>query len=67
MQNITHTFPCDDGTHVDMWYNPHTRDWVVQLKDAQCNQIGDAQFSYTREEACADVGYFQMKAKRSVA
>lgn len=30
--------------YVDTWYDRHTRSWVVQLKDRDGNQIGDAEY-----------------------
>jgi hypothetical protein len=30
--------------HVDMWYDRHTRSWVIQLKSKDDFQIGDADY-----------------------
>jgi hypothetical protein len=39
------------GTYVDRWYDKHSRNWVVQLKDRNGNQIGSA--DYVGTAACA--------------
>jgi hypothetical protein len=33
------------------WYDKRTRNWVVQVKDAEGNQVGDADYSATEKEA----------------
>lgn len=38
-------------TRIDQWYDRRTRSWVVQRMDAQGNQVGDAEYVYTRREA----------------
>lgn len=35
----------------DMWYFRQQRSWVVQWKDKAGNQVGDADYVYTRGEA----------------
>lgn len=29
----------------DLWYDRYTRSWVAQLKDAEGNQVGDAEYT----------------------
>jgi len=42
------------ATWVDVWYDRHTRSWVVQQKDDNGHQIGpSANYVYTRREALA--------------
>ena len=36
---------------VEMWYDRHTTSWVVQRKDSEGNQIGSADYVYTKQEA----------------
>jgi hypothetical protein len=36
---------------VTLWYNRAERSWVVQSFDSEGNQIGDAAYVYTRQEA----------------
>lgn len=36
---------------VEKWYDRTSRNWVVQTKDERGNQIGDADYVYTRREA----------------
>lgn len=36
---------------VDMWYDRQTRSWVVQKKDAEGNQIGDAYYTGSKSDA----------------
>ena len=36
---------------VDYWYDSHTKSWVVQRKNNRGDQIGDADYVYTKEEA----------------
>lgn len=38
---------------VDRWYDRNTRSWVVQKKDANGNQVGDAVYSGTKAGAVA--------------
>jgi hypothetical protein len=40
-------------THVEMWYDRHSRNWIVQRKDVNEYQIGDAAFAGTRKDALA--------------
>ena len=47
--------------HTDMWYDRHTRSWIVQLKDRYGNQIGDATYVYSKREATAERKYLQEK------
>ena len=37
--------------HTAIWYDRHTRSWVVQRLDAENNQIADADFVATKPEA----------------
>lgn len=43
--------PAPGTLWVDRWYDRPARSWVIQLKDAQGNQIGDAVYVATRAEA----------------
>jgi len=36
---------------VIMWYDRYTKSWVVQVKDENDNQIGTADYVYSRKEA----------------
>ena len=36
---------------VDRWYDPLTHNWVVQRKDSEGNQMGEADYVYTKGEA----------------
>ncbi len=36
---------------VDRWYDRRTRSWVVQLKDAEDNQVEQAQYFGSKREA----------------
>lgn len=38
---------CVNGNSVESWYDSKTRSYVTQTKDAQGNQLGDANFSGT--------------------
>jgi len=38
-------------TSIDMWYDRHSRNWVIQRKDNEGNQIGTADYVYTKLEA----------------
>lgn len=40
---------------IDMWYNRPERAWVVQLKDEENNQLGDAVYVGTKPEAINQV------------
>ncbi|CAB5224476.1 AdoMet_MTases domain containing protein [uncultured Caudovirales phage] len=42
--------PVENGT-VDTWYDRPTRSWVTQRLDAEGNQIGDASYDGTQEDA----------------
>ena len=37
--------------HTDCWYNRYEKSWVVQLKDKYGNQIGEATYVYSKQEA----------------
>lgn len=43
--------PSETVATVEKWYDPAVRSWVVQSKDAEGNQVGNATFVYTRREA----------------
>jgi len=36
---------------VDYWYDSHTKSWVVQRKNNRGDQIGSADYVYSKEEA----------------
>lgn len=40
---------------VDMWYDRHEYSWVIQLKDTEGNQIGDAIYVHSKPEALKQV------------
>lgn len=39
------------ASSIDIWYERRTRSWVVQLKDAEGNQIGESSYVHSRREA----------------
>ena len=39
------------ATHVDAWYDRHTRLWVIQCLDEDGYQVGDAQYVYGKKDA----------------
>lgn len=39
------------GGKVVYWYFPQQKSWVVQSLDAEGNQIGDADYVYSKAEA----------------
>lgn len=41
------------------WYDRRTRNWVVQVKDAAGNQIGEAKFNASEREAKAAQKYWR--------
>ena len=43
---------------IDMWYNRHERSWVVQVKDEEGTQIGDAAYRGSKSEALHMVEYW---------
>lgn len=40
-----------DAWRFDYWYDWNTRLWVVQKKDREGNQIGEAAYFHSRKEA----------------
>lgn len=56
-QNIPH--------HVDMWYDRHSRNWIVQLKDVYDNQIREAEYSHKKETALKNKLELQKQCNRS--
>lgn len=46
---------CANGNTVDAWYLKPSRSWVVQLKDAAGNQIGNAEYSGNKTTRDFDV------------
>lgn len=36
---------------IDMWYDRSQRSWIVQLKDQEDNQIGEAAYVHSKTEA----------------
>jgi hypothetical protein len=54
--------PRDDKgkwTSEEKWYNRYEKSWVVQRKDAEGNQVGDADYVYTKREAEAIVKEYE--------
>ena len=45
------TDPPGPAVTVDRWYDRHSRNWVVQKMDADGNQIGNAEYVYSKREA----------------
>jgi len=39
---------------VDRWYDRHTKSWVVQLKDEDGNQIGNATYLGVKQQAITE-------------
>lgn len=39
---------------VDRWYDRHTKSWVVQLKDEDGNQIGNATYLGLKHQAITE-------------
>ncbi len=38
-------------TKVEKWYDKYTKSWVVQKLDSEGNQVGRADYVYTKREA----------------
>lgn len=52
-QNETHEI---FGVRYDIWYDRAGCSWVVQVKDADNNQVGAAQYAPTRDLALITAG-----------
>lgn len=39
------------AVRADRWYDKRSRNWIVQAKDADDNQVGEAVYVYTKREA----------------
>lgn len=37
--------------YIDIWYDHNVTSWVVQRKDGEENQVGRADYVYTKKEA----------------
>lgn len=46
---------------IDAWYDRHTKDWCIQLKNKDDYQIGDAIRIGTKAEKDAEVKYLKAK------
>ena len=44
---------------VDVWYFNEQKSWVVQLKDEENNQVGEADYIYYKKEALKRVEYYK--------
>jgi hypothetical protein len=42
--------PLADGTFADVWYDSCIRSWVLQIKDAQGNEIGSTHWSHAKPD-----------------
>lgn len=40
---------CNNGNTVESWYDSRTHSWVTQVRDANGNQVGDANYSGNRD------------------
>ena len=47
--------PNDDpkAIAVDMWYDRHRREWVIYPVDADGNQLAEARYGFSKQEAQA--------------
>ena len=54
-QNETHMI---FGVLYDVWYDRGAGSWVVQVKDADGNQVGSAQYAATRDLALIYAGIY---------
>jgi len=39
------------ATHIDMWYNPHTRLWELIPMNDKNYQVGDTVYAYGKKDA----------------
>lgn len=55
-----------EGGKVETWYDKPTRSWVTQVKDADGNQVGEAEYTGSGKESAKKVHDFWVKegAKR---
>lgn len=37
---------------IEMWYDRHRREWVLYPVDAEGNQIAEASYGFSKQEAC---------------
>ena len=49
-----------DVVFIDMWYDKYTRLWVIQKKDKNGNQIGEAFYGV---KMCAEIEYKRLLEK----
>lgn len=40
------------ATAVTMWYDRHRREWVIYPVDAEGNQLAEAVYGFSKQEAC---------------
>jgi hypothetical protein len=50
----------------DRWYDRRIRSWVVQAKDADDNQIGDAVYLASEREAIAEERQMKLDIERGL-
>jgi hypothetical protein len=50
----------------DRWYDKHTRSWVVQAKDSEDNQIGEAVYVASKREAIAEEAQMKLDIDRGL-
>jgi hypothetical protein len=62
---MAHIYPLADLGTVEAWYNRPERSWVVQVKNLNGDQVGEARYVYTKMEAMVEVGYLQMQADKA--
>jgi hypothetical protein len=46
---------CKNGNTVDTWYDRLTRSWITQTKDAESNQVGEAQYAGNKPDRDNDI------------
>ena len=52
-------------TNVEIWYNRETRDWVVQAKDKDGNQVGTTEYTYHKKQAAKDKEYIINESEKA--
>jgi hypothetical protein len=52
------------AVRADRWHDRRTRSWVVQAKDAEDNQIGDAIYVASEREAIAEERQMKLDIER---
>lgn len=57
---------CETYSKVEYWYDRHIKSWTILRKDNEDNQVGNADYVYSKREALCLVNEYKNKIMNNV-